>query len=260
MKIAISQLNSGSDWSENEKRLIECIRKAAEASAQCIVFPENALYMGPRNRLLSLGQKHFSALQNTLVHLAKEHRLAILLGGVPEPIPTLPKVFNTALFIDETGKILGKYRKRHLFDVKTPEGRRFRESKEMEAGKRRVQFNWNGFTIGLHICYDLRFPEDFRAQARRGGNLFLVPAAFTYETGKAHWKSLIRARAIENLSYVVAPGQTGKHPGNNHTFGHSLVVDPWGTVLAEAGNRPTLLYAELDAMLSRQYRKRFPAC
>jgi predicted amidohydrolase len=166
--------------------------------------------------------------------------------------------FNTALVLGPDGKQLASYRKIHLFDVALQDGTSLSESSGTSAGRALVTFDIGRFRIGLSICYDLRFPELYRGLVSQGANVLLVPAAFTLHTGKDHWHPLLRARAIESQAYVVAAAQWGKHPRGRTTYGHSLVVDPWGTVVAEASDRVGVTCATLDLAYLEQVRAAVP--
>lgn len=159
---------------------------------------------------------------------------------------------------DPAGELVGRYRKTHLFDVQLPDGRTLRESEGTTPGDESVVVDVLGYRVGLSICYDLRFPSLFAALAERGAELFTVPAAFTDQTGAAHWHVLLRARAIEWQCWLVAAGQWGQHPGSRRSYGHSSIVDPWGTVVAEASNREGFVVADLDKRWLQDVRRRIP--
>jgi deaminated glutathione amidase len=179
-------------------------------------------------------------------------------GGFPELGPEPERPFNTAVMFSPGGEMVASYRKLHLFDVTTPDGTEYAESRTTTPGKDLCVVNVSGAALGLSICYDLRFPELYRGLVDRGAEVFLVPAAFTLATGKDHWHLLLRARAVESLCWVVAAGQWGSHPGGRTTYGHSLIVDPWGTVVAECSDRVGYVTAELDAGYLEATRARLP--
>ncbi len=236
--------------------MLSFIDRASKQKAQLILFPENVLYIGNPAHLYSTSIA-LRSIPSRLQTAAKEGRIAILVGSYPMPSRRIGKVFNASLFIDERGRILGKYKKIHLFDVVTPDGEVYAESKFISPGKSPVIIRWKGMKIGLSICYDLRFPEHYRALRKKGAEVLLIPSAFTFETGKAHWHTLLRSRAIENLAYVLAPAQTGKHDNGRRTFGHSLAIDPWGRIISDAGNRIGLSYLTIDVATPRKYRSQF---
>ncbi|MFH1262198.1 MAG: nitrilase-related carbon-nitrogen hydrolase [Pseudomonadota bacterium] len=253
MRIALAQLSSGDNWRINLCKIEALIASAARKKAKAILFPEYCFYRGDLCSLRTISREIHRALPwAALSDLAKQHGIAILLGGVPEFQRGSKKVFNTAIWIDERGKILARYRKIHLFDA-TVGGKRYRESKYFLPGARPVVFRWNGIKIGIAICYDLRFPEQFRKMAKSGADWILLPSAFTRKNGEAHWHTLLRARAIENLATVLAPAQTG-----GDTFGHSAIFGPWGEALLRTGRKPGLFFADVDPSAGRALRRRFP--
>jgi len=203
--------------------------------------------------------------------VARRAGVWLLLGGFPEagqqqsesgasarPGAGARLIRNSALLLDPEGKITARYRKLHLFDVDVPGGLQFRESESIEAGTDVViaETPWGG--LGMTICYDLRFPELYRAIAARGARLCAVPSAFTLETGKDHWHVLLRARAIENQLHVFAPAQFGHHGGKRQSYGHALIVDPWGAVLAECGDHEGFALATLDFDYQDRVRQSLP--
>jgi len=182
----------------------------------------------------------------------------LVAGGFPEASAELTRPFNTALVFGPTGALLGSYRKIHLFDVALQDGTVLAESSGTSPGQSLSTFDIGRFRVGLSICYDLRFPELYRGLVSRGANVLLVPAAFTVHTGKDHWHTLLRARAIESQAYVIAAAQWGKHPRGRTSYGHSLVVDPWGSVIAEASDRVGVVSADLDLQYLEQVRAAVP--
>jgi predicted amidohydrolase len=191
--------------------------------------------------------------------MAREHALCVIGGGFPERTADAARPHNTLLAVGPDGKDLATYRKIHLFDVQLGSGGSYAESDATSAGAEIATAEVGGFKLGLSICYDLRFPELYRALSDRGAEVLLVPAAFTLHTGKDHWHVLLRARAIEAQAFVVAAGQFGTHPGNRQTYGHSLVVDPWGTVIAEAGDGVGLVTATLERARLDSVRRSLPS-
>jgi predicted amidohydrolase len=189
---------------------------------------------------------------------AREHKVALVLGGMPEAI-SATHVHNTAVYLDAGGEIRAIYRKIHLFDVAIPDGATYRESATVAPGSDVVvaETPWGG--LGLSICYDVRFPELYRRLSAAGARMLTVPAAFTLHTGRDHWHPLLQARAIENLSFVLAAAQYGRHNAKRVTFGHACVVDPWGHVLAEVGDRVGVAVAELDFAYQDRLRRELPS-
>jgi predicted amidohydrolase len=191
--------------------------------------------------------------------LARESGLYILAGSFLEEIPENAKVYNTSLLFNPDGTVGSCYRKIHLFDVDIEMGVSARESATRQAGDAPVVAETELCPIGLTVCYDVRFPELYRGLARRGAQVILVPSAFTALTGEAHWEVLLRARAIENQVYIIAPNQIGKNPKSFATYGNSMIVDPWGRVIARASDAAGIIYAEIDLDYLARVRKELPA-
>jgi predicted amidohydrolase len=189
---------------------------------------------------------------------ARRHKMALVLGGMPEKADDA-HVHNTAVYLDADGEVCGIYRKIHLFDVAIPDGAEYRESASVRPGEGPVVVDTPFGGLGLSVCYDVRFPELYRALSARGARLLVVPAAFTLHTGRDHWHVLLRARAVENLAYVLAAAQYGRHNAKRVTFGHSMIVDPWGQVLAEVGDHEGVAVAELDFDYQDRLRRELPA-
>lgn len=190
--------------------------------------------------------------------LARRHQLTVHGGSFLEQGPE-GRAFNTSIVVGPQGDIIATYRKIHLFDVTAPDGQTFRESDGIAPGTELVTYKLGDFQMGCTICYDMRFPELFQQLARKGVDVFLVPAAFTLQTGKDHWEVLLRARAIENGAYVLAPGQSGAHPSSKRvSWGHSMVVDPWGAVIAQASDGPGWVTARLDPARVAEARRMIP--
>jgi len=190
--------------------------------------------------------------------LAKELHVWLLIGSLHIKVSETKTVNNSYLFAPD-GSIAGRYTKIHLFDVTVASGESYRESSTVEAGHRAVVADTEFGPIGLSVCYDLRFPQLYRSLAQKGAFAFTIPSSFTVPTGDAHWHVLLRARAIENGAFVIAPAQGGTHVNGRKTYGHSLIVSPWGEVLAEAGTDPGVIYADIDPKLSKQAREKVPS-
>jgi deaminated glutathione amidase len=195
-----------------------------------------------------------------LCEAAKAHRVFLVAGGMPEKSNDPLRPFNTSLLVSPSGEIVARYQKIHLFDVDLPDGTRAEESGATAAGVAEAPplVNVLGVPLGMTICYDLRFPELYRVLTKLGARVITVPAAFTLATGKDHWHVLLRARAIENQVFIVAPGQTGKHPRGRQTYGKSLIVDPWGDVLAQCGEGEGFALARLDLSAQDRVRAALP--
>jgi predicted amidohydrolase len=191
--------------------------------------------------------------------VARKHGIALVLGGMPEKTARDTHVHNTAVYLDGDGEVRAVYRKIHLFDVAIPDGATYRESGSVEAGGEpvAVETPWGG--LGLTVCYDVRFPELYRALAQKGVRMIAVPAAFTLHTGRDHWHVLLRARAIENLAFVLAAAQYGRHNAKRVTYGHSMIVNPWGQVLAECADAEGVAVAELDFDYQDRVRQELPS-
>jgi nitrilase len=198
-------------------------------------------------------------IQDFLADAARRHDLWIVAGSLPLKSPLDGKCFGASIVYDSDGTASRIYRKIHLFDVDLPGGdEQYRESATMDAGDELVVVPTPLGQLGLSICYDLRFPELYRRLVDDGATVFSIPAAFTNATGKAHWRTLIRARAIENLAYVVAAGQHGSHPSGRMTYGHSAIIDPWGQVVAEQESGDGVVLADIDSATPTELRAQFP--
>ena len=227
-----------------------------------IVLPEVCFFQGPISStkdLQSIAEFIPGASTKPLIDLARRHKVFILAGTVYEKIQGEHKAYNTSVLINDRGQIIGRYRKMNLFEAKLG-GKQLSESKNLMAGHKLVLKNVNGFKTGLTICYDLRFPELFRQYAQKGAHVLCVPSAFTKKTGQAHWEVLLRARAIENLCYVIAPNQFGDNERGITNYGHSMIIDPWGKILARSTkNAPDIIYADLNHKIISQTRLMLPA-
>ncbi len=233
------------------------VREAA-GRAQLVCLPEFFSCLSLENRRLFADPHVESAhpVLETLRQLAASLDVWLLLGSLA--IDTGDGVRNRSFLLNDRGEVAARYDKVHLFDVDLKDGERYRESQSFSAGGAAVTANMPWGRLGLSVCYDLRFPHLYRALSKSGADFLTIPAAFTRTTGQAHWHVLVRARAIENGSYVFAPAQCGRH-GEADTFGHSLIVDPWGEVLADAGDQPGIIYAEIDAARVAEVRGMIPA-
>lgn len=255
--IAAIQLNSSDNKSVNLNSMARWTREAVRTGARAVFLPEHAPYLsdhGARENAETLDGPTVSLLRE----LARENAILLHGGSFFEKIPGEQRCGNTSVVVGPDGEIAAIYRKIHLFDVDLGE-MRFRESQSTLPGSESVVCSAAFGMLGLSICYDLRFPALFQNLADKGATVFAVPAAFTQVTGMAHWETLLRARAIENGSYVIAASQWGPHPDNKICYGNSLVVDPWGTVLARAPEGPGLALALLDPEKPMEIRARIPS-
>lgn len=260
MIAAAVQLNSTEDVDRNLAHAAHWIERAARAAAELVALPENFAYMreegaGPN----PIAQDLDGPLVEFLRDQASRNRVLLAGGTIPEAIPgDRERVFNTSLVVGADGELLAAYRKMHLFDVELP-GAQLRESKGVAAGDSIVSADTPFGRFGLSICYDVRFPELYRELSREGALLLLVPSAFTVPTGSDHWEVLLRARAIENQCFVVASAQYGVHNDKRRSYGRSLLVDPWGVILATAPDGEGLALADLDFARLREVRRELPA-
>lgn len=261
-KAACIQTNCSDDLAANVSRVMPMVEQAAADGADFIALPENAFLMEDQGG--KLFQKAIPPEAHPGVQacraVAKQHACWILIGSIPvQDTKSEGKVFNTAILINDDGDIVRDYQKIHLFDVELGGGESYRESNRYSAGTCSpiVQLPW--CKLGLTICYDVRFPQLYRDLAQAGADVLAIPAAFTQVTGEAHWHVLQRARAIENGCFVIAPAQWGEHPGKRHTYGHSLIIDPWGTVLADGGEGEGVISAIIDTSLVQKTRLRVPS-
>jgi predicted amidohydrolase len=257
MLAAVVQLTSGADVGSNLSRAAAHIAEAARRGASLAVLPENFAFMGEHERdkfAVAESLDENGPILSAMKEAARRHQISLVLGGFPEKA-TATHVRNTALHLDAAGEVKAVYRKIHLFDVDIPDGATYRESASVLAGAEPVVSG----ELGLSVCYDVRFPELYRELARRGARILTVPAAFTLHTGRDHWHVLLRARAVENLCYVLAAAQYGRHNAKRVTYGHSLIVDPWGVVLAEVGDHEGVAVAEIDFAHQDKLRAELPA-
>jgi deaminated glutathione amidase len=261
MLAAVVQMTSGDDVVENLSRASHLIAEAAQRGAQLAVLPENfALLAADENAKFAVAEDvgGDGAIMTAMRVAALRHKIHLVLGGLPEKSDG-EHVFNTSVYLDDKGEVRAFYRKIHLFDVQIPDGATYRESGSVTPGSDVVVAGtpWGG--LGLSVCYDLRFPELYREQAKREARMLTVPAAFTLHTGRDHWHALLRARAIENLSFVLAAAQYGRHNPKRVTYGHALIVDPWGQILAEMPDREGVAVAELDFTQQDRVRQELPS-
>lgn len=265
LRAACIQLTATNDMVANCIHAEALMQRAITGGAQLLVLPESAFFMRGSDKD---APAPYTVDEHPGVQLcrslAKTHGVWVLIGSIFVPAPPLydgapPKWFNRTVVIDAAGEITAHYDKIHLFDAMVGGDQMYRESDRIQYGEHLsfVPTPWG--RIGLTICYDMRFPHLYRDLAKAGATLFVAPAAFTYVTGKAHWHVLLRARAIETGSFIIAPGQCGHHPGGRRTYGHSLIIGPWGDILAEASeDTPEVLLATLDLAQVAQVRRDLP--
>ncbi|MCX8033522.1 MAG: carbon-nitrogen hydrolase family protein [Thermoleophilia bacterium] len=256
LRIGLAQLNSRQNKAANLEAAGKAIDRLASLGADLILLPEMFNFHG-------LDQANAEAAEpipgpSTLwaAEKAREHGVFLHCGSLAELRGE--KVYNTSVVYDRSGREVARYSKLHLWDARTPDGLEYRESEWFSAGEQLTVFPCEGIVAGLAICYDLRFPELFRALADMGAQLFLIPAAFTVPTGISHWEPLLRARAIENGCYVAACGQWGPYARGRQNYGHSMVVDPWGMVIAQCSEGAGVVTADIDVDYVREVRERMP--
>ena len=259
-QIAAIQMRSGPEVSTNLKTAAELLREAGDAGARLAVLPENFACMGSgdeeRGRVAETDGS--GPIQEWCSRIAQDLGLWLVAGTLPIKSATPERPFSASLVFDDQGGRRGRYDKIHLFDVNLDSGESYRESAFTTAGDDSLVIDTPAGRLGVAICYDLRFPELFRKMAESGLDLVAVPAAFTMPTGRAHWKSLVTMRALENLCYVAASAQTGSRQGRK-TWGHSMIAGPWGEVLADAGSKPGVVSAGVSRNRLVELRREFPA-
>ena len=265
MNVAALQRVSGTGQADNLRAARALLEQAARGGAELAVLPEYFCLMGHRDtdKLALREADGEGVVQRFLADAARELGMWIVGGTLPLASDAPERVRNTTLVYDPRGDRVARYDKIHLFQFDN--GREhYDEARVIEAGRTPVQFDLpsrdgHRWRVGLSVCYDLRFPELYRAHASAGADLLLVPSAFTHTTGQAHWELLVRARAVENLAYVVAPAQGGVHANGRHTWGHSMLVDPWGSILAQRDQGAGVVVGELDAQRLSAVRAQLPA-
>jgi deaminated glutathione amidase len=258
-RAACVQLRSSDDVAENIRVTSDFIREAKSKGARFIATPENTTLMAPDGGAKlerSFPEDRDPALP-VFTDIAKELGVWLLIGSLAIKVND-EKTANRSFLIDPNGNITARYDKIHMFDVDLPSGETYRESNTVAGGSRAALADLQWGKLGLTICYDLRFPQIYRALAQKGAFMLTVPSAFTETTGKAHWHVLLRARAIENGAFVIAPAQGGTHANGRQTYGHSLIVAPWGEIIAEAGTEPGVIVADIDPALVEAARGRVP--
>ncbi|OKH88404.1 carbon-nitrogen hydrolase family protein [Thalassospira sp. TSL5-1] len=258
---ACVQVNSRDNMEDNLARAAIYARDAHAAGARLISFPENVSMMsfgGEKVRAAAFAEDDHPALA-FFKDLATELESTLVVGSLHVSVPGEDRVANRCYVIGPNGQVMTSYDKIHMFDVDLANGESYRESKTFRPGDAARLVESRQAKIGLSICYDVRFPHLFRDYAKAGAEILTVPAAFTRTTGQAHWHTLLRARAIETGCFVIAAAQCGDHPGDRQTFGHSLIIDPWGVVLADGGAEPGFITAEIDLERVKEVRAMVPS-
>ena len=258
MRVALVQMNSRDEKAENLERGEMLVAQAAAWGSDLVVLPELWTYLGPSKRHGEVAEPIPGETTELLGRLSSRYGIWIVGGSILEAVEGQERVHNTSTVFNPDGELVARYRKLHLFDVEV-EGTTYQESATMAPGEEVVVASLAGVPVGLTICYDLRFPELYRRLAAWGARLVTVPSAFTMDTGRDHWEVLLRARAIENQVYVLAAAQCGTHPPGHACYGNSMIIDPWGTVVARAGYREGVIVADVDLGHAERIRKTLPA-
>ncbi len=261
MKIAAIQMTTACDPADNMPIIAQRVRQAAEAGAQLIGLPETCVFMergrtAMRERLQA--EADHQPLQD-LSALAQSLKVWLLVGSLVLADENSDKAVNRSVLIAPNGEIAARYDKIHMFDVTLENGESHKESENYQPGTSLVVAPIEAFNLGMSICYDLRFPNLYRRLAEAGADIISVPSAFTSQTGRAHWHVLLRARAIENGCYVMAPAQFGEHENGRQTYGHSLIIDPWGQIIAEAQADDSFIMADIDKAVIDAARGQIPS-
>jgi predicted amidohydrolase len=259
LRVACVQMTSGPEKAANLEKGEKLVARAAATGADVVVLPEKWNAIGDGEVLRDAAEPlDGGETVGLMADWAQHHGITLVGGSIAELREGHEKLSNTSIAFGPDGSVLGVYRKIHLFDVEV-EGLVYRESEDEEPGEEPVVVQGEGWPIGLSVCYDIRFPELYRILALDGAELVTVPAAFTVPTGRDHWHVLIRARAIENQYFIAAPGQVGETRPGKPSYGRSLIVDPWGIVLAQAPDEETVISAELDRERLRRIREKLPS-
>ncbi len=259
-RVACLQMNSGSDLAANLEQLKRMVADAAGNGAGFVLSPEYCLLMDGSGRVMregALPADGGSALAE-LRALAAQLNVWLLLGSLTLKTGE-ERIVNRSYLIAADGAIVAAYDKIHMFDVTLPDGKVIRESSAYRPGEQAVIAATPWGKLGMTVCYDLRFPHLYRTLAQQGAEFLSIPSSFQRQTGKAHWHTLLKARAIENAAYVLAPAMCGEHAGNRQTYGHALMVDPWGEVLADGGEEPGIIYADIDPVRVAKIRGMMPS-
>ena len=257
-KVGLCQINSQNDIKTNLSSIEEMVKKCAEGGADMAVFPEYSSYLSDFN-VIAQGESFDGPIISRFRELARRNRIFIHNGSFIEKIEGEEKVYNTSVLFNRNGEIVSFYRKIHLFDVYLPGIVDVRESATIKAGDKVVTADTDFCCLGFSICYDLRFPELYRKIVEKNVKLIFVPAAFTLYTGKDHWEPLLRARAIENQVYIIAVCQFGPYDQGHYSYGNSMVIDPWGTVISRAREEVCCTLVEIDLSFTDKVRGKIPS-
>lgn len=259
LHVAVAQMNSGADKEANVVSALDLIDRAAAAGVRLVALPEVWAYLGPDDGNRPSAEPIPGPITERLAERARRHGIYVHGGSILEVAAGDPGMYNTAFVIDPNGDLIARYRKVHMFDVDLAGDESYRESATVTSGDEIVVTEIDGLLVGFATCYDLRFPEIFRILALRGAKAIILPAAFTTTTGKDHWEPLIRARAIENQVYMIASAQWGAHPPGAWCYGRSMIVDPWGTVVATAADGVGVASAVIEPSRVDVVRRQAPS-
>ncbi len=258
--IAAIQMCSRQDRAENLRLAEDLLNQSLAHKPDVVALPENFSFLDREGDKLSVVEDlEMGPSVRMLRSFARTHQVMIIGGSLPLRSEDENRVTNTCLVIGEDGAIVARYDKMHLFDIDLDPEHSFRESRYIAPGAEIVTVPCRGHDLGLSICYDLRFPELYRRLVMQGAKVLFVPSAFTHRTGGSHWETLLRARAIENLCYVVAPAQFGRHNSRRESYGHTMVVSPWGEILAQAPDQNGVISCRLDMAYLDDIRRRLPS-
>ena len=265
LTVAAIQLSSQDDVAANLAQCRHWIERAAQAGAKLVVLPENFAFFGVDAQRIGVAEPLLASgseaapIQRALSQWARELGITVVGGGMPTHSADAGRPFNTAVVFGPDGRLAAHYHKVHLFDVALADGTVLSESSKTSPGTSLATLGVQGFQVGLSICYDVRFPELYRGLIDQGAEVLLVPAAFTLHTGKDHWTPLLTARAIESQAWLIAAAQWGAHPGGRRCFGHSMVIDPWGAIIAQCPDRQGFALATIDHEYQKQVRASVPS-
>lgn len=266
LKVSVAQMNSQDSVPANLKTVKNLVSQAAGAGSLLILLPENFAYMGTEEGKLKISEEFGKGIiQDTIAELAAQYNIWILAGTIPikneagdDNDQDNKKVFAASMLYDNSGRMVCRYDKIHLFDVKIGDNEAYLESNTVRAGLHPKIYKAPFATIGFSVCYDLRFPELFRLYCNSGADIISIPSAFVYNTGKVHWHILNQARAIENQVYVLASDQDGNHPEGRKSYGHSMIIDPWGKIIVEQKSQEGIITADIDLTAMHKLRSSFP--
>lgn len=255
---AVIQINAGPDKKSNLDNTARMVKRAARNGAKLVALPELFNWRGCKKDIGNNSEPLSGLTYQTMAELASSLNIFIHCGSILETDHRSTRPFNTSFLLSPEGKRIAHYRKIHLFTLRVPGKTTIDETLLYSAGKKTTCAVTPFGKVGFTICYDLRFPELFRSLTFQGAVIIFVPSAFTFDTGKAHWETLLRTRAIENQVFIIAPNQYGKGPSNTLNYGHSMIVDPWGTVIARCKNGERIIYADVDMSYLKKVRNNLP--